>query len=293
MIEIGSSDAPAILGVSSFLTPWQLWAEKVGLIERVDEPDEVMRAGTALQEAVLEMEVDEFGLEAGAGVPQHRATHPARKWQRATPDCVTYDDDRRARWLTEVKCLVGQPPPVPRVADVVQCLHQLLVFEQAESNRLIYFGGLRRERFIITRHQGALDRVLRAEEAFLELVEKQIPPPVRAEDAEGLWRGWPLARDEVRVLPPEAIEWDRKMVNAERMRAIADHRYQESRAQIKAAMGEAMSGVLPDGSGVRYTWRPDKRGIRALKRKGKDGANGEATQQGHDGGDGSTGDGEA
>ena len=51
MIEIGSSDAPIILGVSSYLTPWSWWARAVGLIKRVDEPDEVMRAGSKLEPA--------------------------------------------------------------------------------------------------------------------------------------------------------------------------------------------------------------------------------------------------
>lgn len=264
VIEIGSADAPAILGISRWETPWQCWARFVGLVES-KESDEVMDSGKRLENLVLDMELEEFGLDMLA-LRQWTVRHHKREWQRATPDAVAINDYGAPAWLAETKCLVNQPPPAPRVADVVQCLHQLLVFEQAESNRLIYFGGLRRERFIIPRHQAAMDRVLRAEEAFLEMVVKEIPPPVVAADCDSLWRGWPLVRDEVCELPPEALAWDLMALEAGREMEDSKERYDWARAQIKAAMGDAMHGVMPDGT--RYSWRPDKNGRRTLKRRG-------------------------
>lgn len=270
MIEIGSSEAPVILGVSQHETPWHCWARKVGIIKPEDRPDEVMKSGKRLEDYVLDMELEEMGAEPSVVWRQNTAHGLKHPWLRSTPDAndVVPNNDNAIR-VYEIKCLVGQPPPVPRVSDVVQCLHHLLVLDGADHARLIYFGGLRRERFIIPRHQGALDRVLRAEEAFLELVEKETPPPIVAADCDGLWRGWTLCRDEVRVLPQEVAAWDLMAVEAEREKGDAEERYNLARAQIKAAMGEAMTGVLPDG-GVRYTWRPNKNGVRALKRKGRD-----------------------
>jgi hypothetical protein len=256
MIELGSSDAPAVLGVDPFRTSWQLWAEKVGLIERLDQPTEVMKAGTTLQDVVLNMELDEFLIPVLV-VRQLRQYHPSRRWQRATPDGVSDLS------LYEVKCLVGQPPSAPRVSDVVQCLHQLLVFD-ADCVRLIYFGGLRRERFIIPRHQRALDRVLREEERFLELVEKEIPPPVSARDSSVLWRAWPLVADRVVQLPPEYVEVDRAMVDAKATADEATERYEAARARIKLAIGDAMRATLPDGT--RYSWKPTSNGHRPLRR---------------------------
>lgn len=268
MIEIGSADAPVILGVSNFATPFQLWLEKVGIVKREDRPDEVMKSGKRLEDYVLDMECEEAGFVAKEVWRQMTAR---RLFLRATPDGA-YSDltaDDEITHLFEVKTLVGQPPPMPRVSDVVQCLHQLLVFEDAACNRLIYFGGLRRERFIIPRHQRALDRVLRAEEAFLELVEKETPPPVVAADCDGLWRGWPLVADEVRTLPEESKAWDLIALEAGREKEDAEERYSWARAQIKAAMGPATQAVVP-GTTTRYTWRPDVNGRRALKRKGRD-----------------------
>lgn len=262
MIEIGSSEAPVVLGVSPHETPWHCWARKVKLIEVADQPDEIMTSGTSLQDVVLDMELREEGTAAHHVDRQTSSRHDERKWQRATPD-----GNLDGAVLYEVKCLVGQPPSSPRVADVVQCLHQLLVFEGAEHVRLIYFGGLRRERFIIPRHQAALDRVLREEEAFLELVEKEIPPPISARDASVLWRAWPLARDECVTLPADALAWDLVAVEAGRELADAQERYNLARGQIKAAMGPYNQAVIP-GTDVRYTWRMDRRGQRALKRKG-------------------------
>lgn len=266
MIEIGSSDAPVVLGVSSFKTPWRLWAELVGLLPKVDEPDEVMQAGKRLEDYVLDMQLNEEGHpDYSAVARQETVHHQDRKWQRATPDGIGSDEVGRTVFY-EVKCLVGQPPPAPRVADVVQCLHQLLVFEDAEHVRLVYFGGLRRERFIIPRHQGAMDAVLRAEEHFRELVEKETPPPVRAQDASALWRAWPLVADRCERLTDEALAWDRMAVEAGAELEDARERYETARARIKAAMGDATQAVLPDGT--RYTWRPAVNGVRTLRRIG-------------------------
>jgi hypothetical protein len=272
VIEIGSSEAPVILNVSPHSTPWALWATKVGLIKRKDEPDEVMRAGTRLEPVVIAMLLDELGVSQQSTLqsPETTERHPERKWQRDTSDVLIFGDLGSPTSVGEVKCVAGQPAPVPRVEWVVQALHHLLVWESAEKCHLAAFGALRFVRWEIPRHQGALDRVLKAEEAFLDLVEKETPPPVVAADCDSLWRGWPLVADRTVTLPIEANAWDLMAVEAAREMEDAKERYDWARAQIKAAMGDAIRAVLPDGS-ARYSWAPDKRGVRGLRRRGKDG----------------------
>ena len=278
MIPLGSSDAPAILGVSPRLTPWQLWAQKVGIIEAKDEPDEIMLAGTALEPVVVDLFLAQMGWP-DLGLlrsPDTTRFHDVRSWQRATPDAVRLNAYGSAGDLIEVKCVVGHPPSAPRVDWLVQCLHQRLVYEEASAQWLVAFGNLQLVWWEIPRHPRALDAVLRAEERFLQLVETETPPPVRAEDAAPLSRAWPLVLDAVRELEPETLAWDAARVRADeqitkwkRVKGLAD-------ARLKAAIGDHQRAVLPDGT--TYTFRPHPvkshvlpaRTDRPLRRRGGD-----------------------
>ncbi len=273
MIEIGSSEAPVVMGCSPFSTPWQLWATKVGLLERKDEPDEVMRWGTRLEEPVLDALAVEYGWPTY--LYQDTRHSPSRPWQRATCDAIVPDAEGVASILVELKCVIGQPPPVPRVDWLVQCLHEQLVVPEATKHLLVAFGGLRTEAWWLPYHRKALDRVLREEERFLELVETETPPPVRAADASPLNRAWPLVAERVVSLGPEAAEWDRTLMIAK----VAEKHWREMRehmeANLKLAMGDAARAVLPDGT--RFSWLAQTRKesvipagtTRVLRRKGE------------------------
>jgi len=62
---IGGSDAAAILGVSPYKTPYQLWMEKTGQVEDDFDVsrDKVLRRGKMLEPYVIEMTREEYGIE--------------------------------------------------------------------------------------------------------------------------------------------------------------------------------------------------------------------------------------
>src|SRR5262249_60578546 len=154
MIEIGSSDASAILGVSPYETPWQCYARLTGMIESAKEPSEVMAWGTRLQDIVLDTFATEvLGISAAA---VQRQAQRRRGWMRATPDGV-YSDA-----LIEVKCCVGHVPDAPRVDWLVQCLHPAPVFEP-DPPYLVAVGGPTMTLWGIPEHGQAPVRVMRAQ----------------------------------------------------------------------------------------------------------------------------------
>lgn len=277
-IEIGSSEAPVILGVSPHETPWGLWAKKVGLITPEQAESEAMAWGTRLQGEVLHAFAEQEHMVIYEEQKTHR--HFMRTWQRATPDgfCMRYraqhDDDSGV--LVEIKCVVHQVPPVPRVDWIVQCLHQRLTVPNVNEQQLVAFGGLRMISWEIPWHQRAMDRVLREEEKFLELVEKQIPPPVKAEDAGVLNRAWPWPKPRAIALPAELLGCDAVLVEADRQIKAWKDMQAGAEAQIKTALGEAEQGILPNGT--RYSWKAHDRKeytvkanrIRSFKRVGSD-----------------------
>jgi predicted phage-related endonuclease len=280
VIEIGSSDSAAILGVSPRETPWQAWARLVGLLPEPPE-EELMEWGKILEDTVLR----EFCLRERWVIEKQQAQyhHRSKPWLRATPDglILRYEkgEDRAVLALAEVKCVIGHVPDVPRVDWLVQCCHQRLVAESVEQDvseqYLIAFGGLRMVWWEVPRHVGAMDRILREEEKFLELVEKQTPPPVRAADASALNKAWPWAEAKTVELPDSLLQADRDIALVDVLMAEWGSLRDRSEAQIKAAMGDATKGTLSNG--VTYTWAPHSRKeyvvkanrVRPFKRHGR------------------------
>lgn len=79
--KIGSSDAPVIMGVSPWSTPYQLWEHKVG-IRGEPEPNEYMKRGTALEPKAR----DEFIKLSGIWVEPECRANIDRPWQIASLD---------------------------------------------------------------------------------------------------------------------------------------------------------------------------------------------------------------
>lgn len=265
---IGSSDAPAICGVSPYETPWQCWARHVGLLP-AKEMTEEMRWGNKLEHVILHATSEEIGLPVEAAETRWGVDRP---WQRATPDAVACG----APWLIEAKALRVEPPEEPRLDWLVQVQHQMMVFPEAEGAIIAAMGALAFRTYRVAPHPALQRALLAAEERFLALVESETPPPVRAEDNRWLAQAYPLA-DTLRVahLGAEALEWDRAR------QAAKEHgkRWQKvedlAEARIKMEMGPARTAVLPDGT--TYSWSPQKRKeytvpegmVRVLRRRGE------------------------
>lgn len=120
---VGSSDAPILCGVG-WRTAAQLYREKVG--EVVDVPATgPLKRGLALEPLVAAEYEQAMGVEL---MPLPPAVHPARSWQRCSPDRRRADDGR----LVELKTVAGfgdewGEPGTDEVPDVyrVQCQHQM------------------------------------------------------------------------------------------------------------------------------------------------------------------------
>lgn len=65
---IGGSDAAAILGISPYRTPYQLWLEKTS--QQEDEPDpareRIFRRGKLMEPVIVQLAKEEYGLEIAA-----------------------------------------------------------------------------------------------------------------------------------------------------------------------------------------------------------------------------------
>jgi predicted phage-related endonuclease len=90
---IGSSDVPAILGLSAYRGPWDVWAGLVGLVPRYGGADSPAAArGRMLEPAIGGRYAQERGLRVGVDffpgpqVPDPGYQHPEIAWLRVRPD---------------------------------------------------------------------------------------------------------------------------------------------------------------------------------------------------------------
>jgi putative phage-type endonuclease len=254
---LGSSDAPAVLGVSPYRTQLEVWAEKVGLAE--PEENEAMRWGRLLEPLVAE----EYARASGVALlhPQAIYQHPDHPWMLATPDRLATPEAPRIVIEIKTRATWRQDDDIPAHYRV-QVQHQLAVLGLERATLVILVAGQRLLWTDVERDDGLIRDLVEQEREFWRRVELRDPPPPVAEDRTRgvLARLYPRDSGATVQLPPEAEAWDEELCRVREELVALERRRAELEARIQAAMGEAAVGVLP--SGGRYTWRVVRRELK-------------------------------
>jgi putative phage-type endonuclease len=246
---IGASEIAAVMGLSPFATPLDVYASKLGLTP--DQPETMpMRIGTALEPTLKRLYEEETGHAVPwTQVEMESAYHP---FLIATLDGVR-DDNRviefksagsgRARELGE--------DGSDELPDhwILQGHHQLMVHDSDTMDFAVLTGGrsLDFRIFTVRRDERVCAAILEAARAFWDMVLSRNPPPISApSDVRHLPRlglsGESVALDEVAGLDWLRYEdFGREIAGLQKQRAAI-------RARLHAALGTAAIGVLPDGS---------------------------------------------
>ena len=96
---IGGSDIAAILGHSSWASPWSLWAEKTGLYTPPDHMTERQQIGLDLETAIARMfERNTIYITAAY---QEQVERPGDEWARCTIDGRVYAADPSTGFVTD------------------------------------------------------------------------------------------------------------------------------------------------------------------------------------------------
>lgn len=262
---IGGSDIAALLGLSSFSSPWALWAEKVGLL-----PDEPMTQRQRIGLRAEAMLSEEFHDETGLFITgeQTWCTDPAVDYRRCTVDGFVSETDSPSidETIGTWQCKTwgtrdwrdGIPPAIR-----AQCIWEMGVTAMKRCWLTVMFSGFRIEHYEI-----AMDADAKADLAFMnqradrfwtDCVLPGIPPAVDGSDA--TQRALNAAYSHVE--PGESTTVARDVVEAlsaakERMRVLKTE-IAGYEAEIKASLGSAEIGVGDDGQQL-VTWRSVERG---------------------------------
>lgn len=248
---LGGSDAAAVLGLSPFTSPLQLFAEKLGLVE--PEPEsERMYWGRILEPAIADRYAEETKRTLAPAAP-YTLSIGERDWMRATLDrVITAADGKDVPAALEIKSTSAfraddwlEEPPVH---VQIQGQHQLLVTGHAWVSFAVLIGG-QTFRYCDVPRNDKFIAVLRDRLAeFWRRLELKDPPPAGAEDKEVLAMLFPKDDGTEITLPDEAMQWD--IVRTE---AIANVKTwskarDEAENKLRAALGEASSGRLLSGA---------------------------------------------
>lgn len=256
-LTLGGSEAAAACGLDPYRSRLALWAEKTGRL--VAERTEAMRWGTLL-EPVIVAELQERGWEYEPA-PAGGLRDDGRPWLVGHPDGFTEWQGWPA--LLEVKTAgawaarewregAGAP-----LAYLLQCHHYLELTGYSYALLVCLVGGQRLETRIVNRDDTVIAAMLGLEEAFLDHVRTDEPPPPDGSEsaAEALAHLYPHsdASRTVRLDRDGWREWETLKRRREQRTAL-DRQIAELEQRLKARMGDAETAIGPhDELAARWT----------------------------------------
>ena len=172
---IGGSDAAAIVGLDRYRSPFDVYAEKIGL--KPEQPDnEAMRQGRDLEQYVAER----FMEATGKKVRRRNAVlqHPEHHWMLANIDRWVVGENaglecKTTSVLNRAKFSQGEFPP----NYYVQCMHYMAVTGAERWYLAVLVLNKAFHVFTIERDEAEINALIEAEKDFWENhVLKQIPP---------------------------------------------------------------------------------------------------------------------
>lgn len=172
-----ASESAAVLGLSPWTTPYQLWLMKTG--RHVQPVTHAMQRGTDLEPAAR------LAYEEQTGLVMQPLVLEAGEYS-ASLDGMTLEGDL----ILEIKCPVRgcrsdlwQDVSAGNVPDhyMAQVQHQLMV-SGAEQAHLWVFDGERGVLYAVERDEGWMDRIRGGWEGFDGFLDSDTPPPLTDAD---------------------------------------------------------------------------------------------------------------
>lgn len=251
---IGSSDAPAILGISPFASPATVAASKRGL-DREDAESELMRWGHYVEGPMIEALRDETKMPAQLDGSMYRSEERGLEFMHATPDGTVVADGERGGIECKLKVFgadeweeSGIPPHV-----VAQCQHSMRVLELRFFIVVALLDGYRLRWKRIERDDAFInERLIPAERDFWSLIEtgRAAPLHVGNPKATGRILASMHPRDDGSIVQLDAdaeghaARWEEAQEMERHWKTIKE----QHRHALAGAIGNSTYGKLPDGT---------------------------------------------
>ncbi len=251
---VGASDIAAIMGISPWSTPFQIWASKIAEIPE-DEGNEQMRWGRILENVILdEWEAENWAVNARDQLI--RSTDVPI--MMATPDGITLTPDFKPAVAEAKNRSEWSWDSIPEHYHA-QVQWQLAVTGYQIGYLIVLFAGRHLETFEIEADHDYQTRQILAAGEFWKLVEANEPPPTDGADNPLMASLWPYHTEQATEIGADAAM---ELYEARSADKLASGRRDAAEAVIKATLGEADTAVV--GQQVVATWRNNGKGRRFL-----------------------------
>lgn len=260
--SIGGSDAAAIIGLSSYATPYTVWADKTGRLP-ASEDTEAARQGRDLEEYVARRWRESTGkraerVNAILYNPQYPFAHA--------------DVDRRVVGENAgLECKTTSSLNLRKFKGVefpeqyyVQCVHYLAVTGADRWYLAVLVLGREFLVYTLERDQAEIDALMEAESQFWELVQEDCPPEMDGGEATSSALGKIYAdggEAAVDLFGREAMLEEYRYLLAQK-RGL-ELRVQQIRQTLMQDLGEAEEGACGP---FRVTWKRQKRAFISPKK---------------------------
>lgn len=260
-LGIGGSDIAALIGMSPYKTPLQLWMDKTGRAEEQFDDDSVERMhwGTVLEDVVARHYADQRGVKVQRINTMMR--HPDIQIALANVDRVIVEEGTRARWdnglvkgaRNVLECKTAHALArnsadwgTPGTDEVpqhywLQCQWYLGITGLPFSDLAVLFGGQKFATYTIAADRKLFDDLLdEANGWWVKHIEGDTPPAATTEDdARRLWKSHIAGKEKiVDVLVADAVQ---QLAETKEAIAALEKDEQELRDVILADFGEAES----------------------------------------------------
>jgi putative phage-type endonuclease len=174
--KIGASDAAVILGLSPYLSPFELWEQK--MFGKHSEQNGAMSRGAALEPQAREC----FEKLTGIFVLPKVVIHSTYEWMMASLDGINFEGTT----IVEIKCPNKEVHALAEKGIVpphymAQIQHQFAV-TGAVKGYYFSFNGIKGALVEIFPDQKFIKDMIKEEEKFYELMVKKEPPPMTDKD---------------------------------------------------------------------------------------------------------------
>lgn len=264
MTCIGASESPSVLGINPFKSAFQLWAEKTGFTEPDDlSGNEAVEFGIRLERPVAEAFAARTGRRVEMWPPFSLVRDAERHYVSCTPDAVQECNGRDSEGLLQIKTTSAfkaaewaDGPPLYYQVQVQQELH---VTGFTWGTIVVLIGGQKLRWFDVERNDRFIAALLPKLDAFWQSVMNKTPPEVdgSAATAKVLARLHPDDDGSEIILPDESANWTRTIEDAKAAIKAAEAEQVAAENKLKAALGSATFGMLPDGR--IWSWKTQER----------------------------------
>lgn len=241
---IGGSDIGALMGVSSFGSPWSVWAEKVGAIPP-SETTERQQIGKDFEAPLAASFNRQTGLEIGG--EQTWLKDRIAEWRRCTVDGFVLDGDETvAVWECKTDSRFGtwgKPENVPP-SIYLQCQWNAAVADLPGTWLTVFHNGFNIEHLYVPRVAEVVQQLNETADRFWhDHVVTGTMPPVDSSDAtiQAIGNMWPEHTDGLGVdIDPDLFD---RWQTAQAIRAGAEKAEKALKAELAVALGDAEIGA--------------------------------------------------